>query len=532
MLAPLALAVAVLALCPLPSAVASEPPGAIGGTVTDASTHEAIAGIEVCAYQPNVEVLGPESFGCDTTNATGGYTISGLPVGRYIVEFSAPSTGDLNYLTQYFEKSPAESGATEVPVSASITTPNINAQLLKGGVIAGTVTDAATGAPIGGILVCALSGTLGVFECAKSEANGAYAITRLPNGSYTVIFSPPLGTRPNYITQYYSGQLSQFGDTPVSVTAGATTPAIDAALQVGGQLSGTVIDVATGAAVRGALVCAISLSPEFVECATTDELGHYLILGLPSADYLVRFSAKGYLTQYYSARYTRAEALTIPLFAGESKTGIDASMSTAPATLPVDTAAPTVLGTATVGDRLSCSPGTWAAKPPPTFAYQWLRDGIAIAGASEAAYVASKADVGHALSCQVTATNAVGAKSATSAAVTIAPGAGELPFARLLSRRLVLKGRSIGVRLRCEHARCKGTIELVARLRKGKRRVEATLARGRFSLAAGRKQTVALHLLGGRARAAFAAARRHPVAVRLELSVQGGNQVAVSARVS
>jgi hypothetical protein len=530
----LAVAVAILALFPPSSAVASEP-GSISGTVTDAKTSAPIAAIEVCAYPPGFEGIGPETVSCKATDAKGEYTLTGLLSGQYIVEFSPPAGSQLNYISQYYNERSSEANASRVTVTAATTTTGINARLREGGIIAGTVSQAGTGAAIGGITVCAQGNGGGNegFECAVTESNGKYSITRLGSGSYTVVFSPPLGTtRPNYVTQYYSGQLSRLGATPVSVTAEATTPAIDAALQVGGQLSGTVIDAATGAALHGALVCAISLSPEFVECVTTDELGHYLISGLPSADYVVRFSAKGYLTQYYSSRYKRAEALTVPLFAGESKTGIDASMSTAPATLPVDTAAPTVSGTATVGDLLSCSPGTWAAKPPPTLAYQWLRDGVAIAGAGEAAYTASKADVGHALSCQVTATNAVGAKSATSAAVTIAPDALELPFVQLLSRRLVLKGRSIGVKLRCEHVRCNGTIGLVARLRKGKRRVEVTLARGRFSLAAGRKQTVPLRLLGRRARAALAAVRKHPVAVRLELSVQGGNQVDESARVS
>ena len=48
--------------------------------------------------------------------------------------------------------------------------------------------------------------------------------------------------------------------------------------------------------------------------------------------------------------------------------------------------------------------------------YRWLRDGAAIAGATQATYVVVVADVGHALRCEVS----VGAVAALSQAVTIA----------------------------------------------------------------------------------------------------------------
>ena len=54
--------------------------------------------------------------------------------------------------------------------------------------------------------------------------------------------------------------------------------------------------------------------------------------------------------------------------------------------------------------------------------YQWLRDGVAIAAATRSSYTVAPGDVGHALSCSVTASNLGGAANATSAAVTaVAP---------------------------------------------------------------------------------------------------------------
>ncbi|MFM9044533.1 MAG: hypothetical protein ACKOL0_01805, partial [Solirubrobacterales bacterium] len=41
---------------------------------------------------------------------------------------------------------------------------------------------------------------------------------------------------------------------------------------------------------------------------------------------------------------------------------------------PVNTAVPTVTGTAKVRETLTASPGSWSANPsPPSYAYQWER---------------------------------------------------------------------------------------------------------------------------------------------------------------
>jgi len=88
-------------------------------------------------------------------------------------------------------------------------------------------------------------------------------------------------------------------------------------------------------------------------------------------------------------------------------------------TLPVNFVAPEVAvqggGAAVVGKTLSCSSGTWAGTPTPTFSYKWLRDGVAIGGAESNTYTVTAADEGHSISCEVTATNTAGSKGAASA---------------------------------------------------------------------------------------------------------------------
>jgi hypothetical protein len=82
--------------------------------------------------------------------------------------------------------------------------------------------------------------------------------------------------------------------------------------------------------------------------------------------------------------------------------------------LPVNTAAPVVSGTATVGSTLSTTNGTWTGAPAPTFTYQWQRGTTNISGATSSTYVVGFGDISNTLRCVVTATNPLGAVSANS----------------------------------------------------------------------------------------------------------------------
>lgn len=90
----------------------------------------------------------------------------------------------------------------------------------------------------------------------------------------------------------------------------------------------------------------------------------------------------------------------------------------AKAKLPVNSVAPAITGTATVGETLSLSNGTWS-NTPDAYAYIWKRDGVVISGAAAATYVLVEADEGAVITASVRATNlgvsAVANSNATSA---------------------------------------------------------------------------------------------------------------------
>jgi hypothetical protein len=92
----------------------------------------------------------------------------------------------------------------------------------------------------------------------------------------------------------------------------------------------------------------------------------------------------------------------------------------APSAAPSTTAPPTITGTPTVGQTLTAQNGTWTNSPT-SYTYQWMRCNgggnkcANIANATQKTYTLVAADAGQTLKVQVTATNASGSASATSA---------------------------------------------------------------------------------------------------------------------
>ena len=83
------------------------------------------------------------------------------------------------------------------------------------------------------------------------------------------------------------------------------------------------------------------------------------------------------------------------------------------ATPPVNTVAPVISGSTTVGSVLTSTDGTWTGTPT-SFAYQWYRGLVQIFGETLNTYTLVSADLAQNTTCQVTATNAVGSTAATS----------------------------------------------------------------------------------------------------------------------
>ena len=83
------------------------------------------------------------------------------------------------------------------------------------------------------------------------------------------------------------------------------------------------------------------------------------------------------------------------------------------------TKAPTISGTAKVGQTLACKAGTWSPKAS-SYAYQWKRNGAKIKGATKGKYKLTAKDKGEKITCTVTAKKAGYANGVkTTKAVTV-----------------------------------------------------------------------------------------------------------------
>jgi Carboxypeptidase regulatory-like domain len=547
---------AVLALaCAFASSACAAGDGQIKGTVTSAFTAEGVEGIEVCAYTETAVEGGALEEGffaeCATTSTNGEYTVTGLPAGKYEVEFSVPAKSELNYITQYYNGSSSPAGAEQVTVTGDETISGIDAKLDEGGWITGRVTDALTTDPIEGIEVCAFSKHTFGGHCATTNSEGKYEVASLASGEFVVEFSSPFGGALDYIPQYYDNMTSSAGASEVPVTVEEETSGIDAQLTEGGQIAGRVTDASTSAAVNGLFVCAFPAGSEteIAGCALTGANGEYTMKGLPGGQYRVGFNGgTTYITQYYNNQYALSEAQAIAVVAKSVVSGINAAMEHGPAKAPKNVGLPVVSGAPAVGDTLSCLSGSWSGTPAPTFTYQWLIGGTPIPGATASTYPVQGADEGHSLACEVTAKNFVKSTSALSVAVPIpvappppAKIASPTPVVTIASSKLALSGqaKSLRVKLECSDATCKGSVELTVKVltkrRKGKKAMSRmstlVLAKGSFSLAAGKSATVTLNLTA-MGRKLLAHAERHPLPAKLVLSLAGGKTTTKSVRVS
>jgi hypothetical protein len=464
-----------------------------------------------------VTAIGPEVVSATTVG--GKYKFENIKGGFYEVTFEDP--------TEKYAPLTETTTLTEgVPTTLNVT-------MHEGGSISGTVTSAATGTGLGGVSVAAAGGE--TFESTFTEGSGHYVLKDLAPGHYSVFFSPG---------GEFVGQAAE-----ATVTEGEVA-VVNASLKQAGRISGRVTDAYTHNGLGKINVFAFIPGGGGSGFATTNENGEYTVNGLHSGSYKIeyfwqfseaenkefentRFIPK-YLTQFFNGQPTSATANTVGANEGSTTSGINVAMVPA---APVNTSPPAISGAQAVGSLLTCSTGSWTGESEQKlsfgwplsspFAYQWLRDGTAIAGTALAGYVVQSADVGHGLQCEVSATNAAGHSSAKSATFTIANA---IPVITTSASKLRVSKGSTPVPIKCANATCAGSGQLVATVivkhRKGKRTVSKKTAllvgSGSYTLAAGKAGTITTHLTkAGRKKLASA----HRLTAKLTISVKGGKSV-------
>jgi hypothetical protein len=327
--------------------------GSISGTVTDAVTLEPIEEVEVCTFS----LGGGEGWDCARTDAAGEYELEGLPEGEYVVEFWAPYLG---YATEFYDNKTSWEQADPVAVGSEPVT-GIDAALGPQPGITGTVTRSSDGEPVEEVEVCAwplnpkVEGTS--WECGYTQADGTYFVGLEP-GIYRVEFWPG-GSGQNLALQFYDGKDRIGEGDNVTVEPGERTNGIDAELDPGATISGTVSSATSGVGLEEIRVCSIDAPSSVLWiCTWTDPSGHYDLPFHSQGQYKVAFSLTleewfgeevweddGFATQFWNNQTTLAAANVIPLATGQAVGGIDARLGNSvaqPVVTPIAPAPPVV----------------------------------------------------------------------------------------------------------------------------------------------------------------------------------------------
>jgi len=193
------------------------------------------------------------------------------------------------------------------------------------GEIRGIVRNASDDKPIGRARVIAVADVLPEPRVAISGADGKYAITELPAGSYTVTV-----TRSGYASQAW-GQARTITGTPIALTSTQPAANIDFSLVVGAFLTGRILDE-DGSPFAGALVDALVARTDSgattlfsIASTQTDDRGEFRLFGLAPGQYYISAAdpafrsvstPKGvlhYSPTYYPGESSAAEAKPIAL---------------------------------------------------------------------------------------------------------------------------------------------------------------------------------------------------------------------------
>jgi hypothetical protein len=233
-----------------------------------------------------------ESIGIGFTfTERGTYTVRNLAAGLYFADFSSCGSGNL--ADQWYSAQPDFATASQVSANAGTVTTGIGAVMQPGGTITGLVTNQA-GRRLPHFCAAAVNLKdpfsndiiISVGFPAPNQ-HGRYRITGLATGTYRVVFLPCFGGA--HATQWYKGKASLASATPVHVTSGHVTSAIDGVLIHGEPILGRVTSGETGQPLSGVCVLANDAQGNSVAGGTTGKSGRYILPELPRGTYNLQF---------------------------------------------------------------------------------------------------------------------------------------------------------------------------------------------------------------------------------------------------
>jgi 5-hydroxyisourate hydrolase-like protein (transthyretin family) len=284
-----------------------------------------LADIEVSVYQWTSDYGVWTRVSDVSTSDDGRYDVHGLTGGSYRLQFRDPS---LAYHGECYDDKATIEGATDVAVTAGSTTADIDAVLAPTGHVAGRVTGAG-GSGLADIEVVAYqwSDVFGAWRYVSettTAGDGRYDLPGLASGTCRIWFVDSAAGA--YLAEYYNDKATLGVADDIDVTSGSTTAGIDAVLSPAGRITGTVT-VGGGDPGFVRVLCYDAQGGLVAQATTGGEEGRpggaYVLGGLTSGNYRVKFSFNGVLEKYYDGKDTLEAADPVAVTVGQTVAGID-----------------------------------------------------------------------------------------------------------------------------------------------------------------------------------------------------------------
>lgn len=257
------------------------------------------------------------------TDATGAYSVVGLPAGEYTVRF-APDAAGGGLLSEFWDDAPDWFAAKKLTLSGGETVADIDAALEVGGAVSGRVTRADDGSPVAGAPVNVMKAdNLGFGGMRWTGPDGTFLIDGLRPGDYVVQYSAPMGS--TLAGEYWEDAVHALDSTLVSVTPGQTTADIDAELAESASISGHV-SRADGSALTGTVTVSGAHGPVAIVPIESD--GGYQAQ-VSAGSYILHFEADGasVVSEYWNDAALESDATPVVVTPGQHLDGVDAELA-------------------------------------------------------------------------------------------------------------------------------------------------------------------------------------------------------------
>ena len=246
------------------------------------------------------------------------------------MQFSDCLTSTRNDISQYYQNAADQTSATLVVLSSGGAKSGVDAQLAAGTSISGhAYAGSGTGTPLKNVCVNVQAKSpagSSNYYYANTDASGAYVINHVPpiTGGYTVQFRD-CNLPATYVSQYYGGDYSGT-TTTIAPRVDAPAQGIDAHLDLGGTIAGTVTD-SGGHPITSGLCATATMTGNpgkyySGSSSQLDSAGRYTIPGLPTGSYTVSFDDCG--AQRNDVAQTFATTVSVTL--GQPTIGVNATM--------------------------------------------------------------------------------------------------------------------------------------------------------------------------------------------------------------